>query len=103
MEGRLPVARGFALSDADRASACAIEALMCQYAFSVAELRARFGGAADDACNDALHASFNEDGFVSFDGDRFSITEEGRPFVRTIAARFDRYLDRGKGKHSSAI
>lgn len=103
VEGRLPVARGFALSDADRASACAIEALMCQYAFSVADLRARFGGAADDACNDALHASFNEDGFVSFDGDRFAITEEGRPFVRTIAARFDRYLDRGKGKHSSAI
>lgn len=102
-EGRLPVARGFALSDADRASAQAIEELMCQYAFSVTELRARFGKAADDACDDALHASFNEDGFVSFDGDRFAITDEGRPFVRTIAAKFDRYLAQGKAKHSSAI
>jgi oxygen-independent coproporphyrinogen-3 oxidase len=102
-ESRLPIARGFPLSDADRATASAIEELMCQYAFSIAELRARFGSAADDVCNDALHASFNEDGFITFDGDTFAITKEGRPFVRTIAAKFDRYIDRGQAKHSSAI
>jgi oxygen-independent coproporphyrinogen-3 oxidase len=102
-EGRLPIARGFALSDADRATASAIEELMCNYAFSVGDLRARFGQAADEVCNDALHASINDDGFISFDGDTFAITPQGRPFVRTIAAKFDHYLNQGKAKHSSAI
>ncbi|WP_160008016.1 oxygen-independent coproporphyrinogen III oxidase [Rhizobium sp. 18055] len=102
-EGRLPIARGFALSDADRATASAIEDLMCHYAFSIAELRARFGDAADDVCSDALRESFNADGFVTFDGDTFAMTPMGRPFVRTIASRFDRYINQGQAKHSAAI
>jgi oxygen-independent coproporphyrinogen-3 oxidase len=102
-QGRLPIARGFALSDADRAAASAIEDLMCHYAFSISELRSRFGRAADTVCTDALREGINTDGFVTFDGDIFTITPQGRPFVRTIASKFDRYLNQGQAKHSPAI
>lgn len=103
-EGRLPIARGFALSDTDRAAAAAIESLMCHNALSLPDLRARFGRAADAVCRDAMrvyHA--DEDGLTSFDGSTLTLTPEGRPFVRAIAANFDRYLDQGGAKHSLAV
>ena len=33
----------------------------------------------------------------------FKVMEAGRPFLRLIAARFDSYLPRGAGRHSSAL
>ncbi|KQV64432.1 oxygen-independent coproporphyrinogen III oxidase [Rhizobium sp. Root1220] len=103
-EGRLPVVRGFALSDSDRASALAIENLMCRHAFSLADLRARFRRAADSACNDAMRTHFlDDDGLTSFDGDTFAIKPEGRPFTRAFASKFDRYLHQGAAKHSLAV
>jgi len=104
LDGRLPVARGFSLSDGDRAAASAIEDLMCSYAFSVSDLRSRFGRAADAVVTDAMRAHlFNEDDLTTFDGNTFAITPKGRPFVRAIAAKFDRYLDQGRAKHSIAV
>ena len=34
---------------------------------------------------------------------KFSITELGRPFVRSVAATFDTYLASGVGRHSVAV
>lgn len=103
-DGHLPVARGFALSESDRAAACAIEDLMCRYAFSVTDLRSRFGRAADGVCADAMRTYiFNEDELTTFDGNTFAVTPKGRPFVRAIAAKFDRYLKQGHAKHSVAV
>ncbi|MBW9115415.1 oxygen-independent coproporphyrinogen III oxidase [Rhizobium cauense] len=103
-DGHLAVARGFALSESDRAAASAIEDLMCRYAFSVTDLRSRFGRAADAVCTDAMRAHlFNEDHLTTFDGNTFAVTPQGRPFVRAIAAKFDRYLNQGHAKHSVAV
>lgn len=103
-EGRLPIARGFALSDTDRATATAIESLMCGNAISLADLRERFGRAADAVCNDAVRAHLaDEDHLTTFDGDSFGLTPRGRPFARVIASKFDRYLGHGSAKHSLAI
>lgn len=103
-EGRLPVARGFALSEVDRAAATAIESLMCRNAVSLADLRARFGHAADAVCNDAIRAHIADgDSLTTFDGDTFALTPQGRPFARAIASKFDRYLHQGAAKHSLAI
>jgi oxygen-independent coproporphyrinogen-3 oxidase len=101
-EGRLPIARGFALSDADRATASAIEELMCQYAFSIAELRARFGSRR--RCLQRRPACKLQRGRLRHLRRRHICHHpEGRPFVRTIAAKFDRYINQGQAKHSSAI
>lgn len=103
-EGRLPVGKGFELSDTDRAVGQAIEQLMCSYAFSAQELRQSFGQAADVVFADAARLlQKDQDGFIAFDGDRFEVLEAGRPFVRTIAAGFDQYLANGAGRHSIAV
>jgi oxygen-independent coproporphyrinogen III oxidase len=103
-EGRLPIAKGFALSPIDRAVGDAIEGLMCAYEFSVSALKARYGAAAESVRADAERiAADDTDGFIRFDGDRFEVLPQGRLFVRTIAARFDRYFGAGKARHSVAV
>jgi oxygen-independent coproporphyrinogen-3 oxidase len=44
-----------------------------------------------------------EDGLVEVAGSRVTVTERGRPFVRTVAAVFDRYLETGRARHSRAV
>ena len=34
---------------------------------------------------------------------RVRVTERGRPFVRSVCAVFDRYLDSGSARHSRAV
>ena len=43
------------------------------------------------------------DGIVEIKDRRIRITERGRPWMRTVAAGFDRYLETGKARHSRAV
>lgn len=81
-----------------------IERVMCDMAFSSHWL----DGADEDqaallfACaQDALDE--DHDGFLRATQDGFVVTDRGRPFVRTIAARFDAYLAGRKARHSLAV
>jgi oxygen-independent coproporphyrinogen III oxidase len=94
--GDFAIARGVALSDDDRLRRSVIEAIMCGLAVSVPhELREEAG---------AL-TQFAEDGLVTWDGTGLTVTEHGRPFVRNVAALFDRYLRQAPAtpRHSSAV
>ncbi len=44
-----------------------------------------------------------EDGLVRVDGHAISVTEDGRPYVRLVAAAFDCYLPQGTARHSRAV
>jgi len=46
---------------------------------------------------------FRADGMIERDGEVIRVTQRGRPFVRTIAAAFDRYLDPVAGRHVGAV
>ena len=61
------------------------------------------GGAARFA--DALNAlePLAEQGLVTLDGARVTVTERGRPYVRIAAAAFDAYLNSGQKRHSVAV
>ena len=98
------VARGIALTDQDRARAFVIERLMCDFSVSGDELDRRFGDLAAPMLKElqAVVAS-DRDGLTDFSGDRFVLTPAGQPFVRSIAARFDAYLDTGAARHSLAV
>lgn len=96
-------ARGFALTPADRLHGFAIEALLCRFALTRQELLA-FGTAGAVLFETARAiASADEDGLTMADADCFSVTPLGRPFVRTIAAKFDTYLAQGAARHSLAV
>ncbi|MCA0432983.1 MAG: oxygen-independent coproporphyrinogen III oxidase [Proteobacteria bacterium] len=102
--GGLPLARGLALTDDDRMRGWVIERLMCDYAFSLEELRQRFGEAADDLVDFAQQiAAFDRDGLCHIACGLFSVTPEAWPLVRIVASRFDAWLDVGTRRYSKAV
>ena len=102
--GGLAVVRGVELSDEDRARAWIIERLMCDFAFSCSEAIGRFGEAAEPAIVEAgYRAATDPDRFLLRKGDRFVVSDAGRPLVRLVAAQFDQYLASGNARHSVAV
>jgi oxygen-independent coproporphyrinogen-3 oxidase len=96
--GRLPIARGRALSEEDRLRGALIERVMCDAAIAL------------DAIPPAVlaDAAPRIDGLLAdrllrrADG-RLAVTEAGRPFLRHFAACFDAFLAPAAGRHSAAV
>ena len=102
--GRLPTARGVALTAEDRLRRAVIERIMCDFTVDLAAVAARH--AADPATlMDAAPAlqAMARDGLVQWTGYDLRVTDTGRPFVRGVAAAFDTYLGTGIGRHSAAV
>ncbi|MGB0682972.1 MAG: oxygen-independent coproporphyrinogen III oxidase [Magnetovibrionaceae bacterium] len=95
--GRFPVVKGFELTAEDETRRGIIEKIMCELTVDLGAFEERF-----EAEIDAL-SPLADDGIVALDGDRITVTEEGRPFVRLVAATFDTYLASGKARHSRAV
>ncbi len=102
--GRLATARGIVLDDDDRLRGAVIERLMCDLAVdlepfcpSAETALARFAPELE-----AL-APLEADGLVERHGLRLQVTEAGRPFLRNVAAVFDRYLQARDGRHSQSV
>ena len=104
--GTVATEKGIALSDDDRLRRGVIEKLMCDLTFSRDQLAslAEWNETCTDIA-DIARAIVAEDsnGFVAETEDGFRITELGRPFLRTVAARFDAYLPANKARHSVAV
>ena len=90
--GRFATARGVALSDDDRLRAAIIERLMCYLEADIGEIYA----------DDRL-AGMEADGIIVRDGQKITVTEPGRPFLRSVCAVFDRYLPPAHGERRHAI
>lgn len=102
--GELPVARGLVLSDDDRFRAAIIERLMCDLAVDLEAVCTQHGRQLADLDSDleAL-APFIADGVIERRGARLSAPERGRPFLRSVCAVFDAYLDKAQGRHAQAV
>jgi oxygen-independent coproporphyrinogen-3 oxidase len=102
--GRLPIVRGIAPDDEDRLRAALIERLMCDLALDIGAI-CRAHGADPNGFADAL-ARFDAmaaDGLLAREGWRIAVSPRGRPFLRAIAASFDRHLDPAAIRHASAV
>ncbi|MCL6707794.1 oxygen-independent coproporphyrinogen III oxidase [Pseudomonas sp. R2.Fl] len=100
----LCVVRGIELCEDDRLRAHVIEQIMCNFGFDFAEVRSLFPKGAETVIGEArIFTAGNRDGLCSIEGERFRLTETGRPFARSVAAVFDAYLSSGKGRHSIAV
>ena len=97
--GRLATARGLALSADDRLRAGIIERLMCDLCVDLDAV----AGDADFSAELSALQPLADDGVAHIDGRRVTITEQGRPFVRLVAAAFDTYLSREQARHSIAL
>jgi oxygen-independent coproporphyrinogen-3 oxidase len=101
--GRLPIARGVALSSEDRLHRAAIERLMCDMKVDLAVL-ARSYGAGPDAFAGALDrlAPLLAKNIAVYDGTVLSVPDAWRSAVRLVCAEFDTYLEAGS-RHALAV
>lgn len=103
-DGALPIERGVVLTDADRATAAAIEQLMCEFRLDADRLRDAFGAVTGNVFRKAaLMADNDKDGLFEADEAGFRVTDLGRPFVRTLASRLDDYLGKKAAQFSAAV
>jgi oxygen-independent coproporphyrinogen III oxidase len=98
--GAFATVKGIALSDDDRLRAAIIERLMCDLQV---DLGAVEGGLERFAAEIAALRPLAEEGLVTIEGARVTVTAQGRPFVRIAAAAFDAYLPAGQKRHSLAV
>ncbi|CAN7454474.1 oxygen-independent coproporphyrinogen III oxidase [Mesorhizobium sp. LjNodule214] len=102
--GQLATARGIEFSVDDLARGWIIERLMCHFAFSAIELVERFGDVGQKLLAAASRLAINgADRLLLLDGENFVVPQESRPLVRIVAAKFDKYLQTGTGRHSLAV
>lgn len=96
--GRLPVARGVALTPDDILRRACIERIMCDLALDLDTLPA----ALLQEVLPRLQA-LERDGLLRLGGAWLTVPDEARPFLRHVAACFDARLHAGKGRHSAAV
>ncbi|HVT33645.1 MAG TPA: oxygen-independent coproporphyrinogen III oxidase [Rhodanobacteraceae bacterium] len=92
--GRLPVARGLAMSEDDIVRADAIQHIMCHGTIDVGPFEARHGLEFDNYFARELDrlVELAADGLVEMAPERVAVTPRGRYFLRNIAMVFDAYL-----------
>ena len=98
--GRFATVKGLTLSADDRLRGDVIERLMCDLALDLD----KFGGGATQFTGEikAL-APLAEQGLLTIEGSRITVTPSGRPYVRIAAAAFDTYLAASQQRHSVAV
>ncbi|PYD76349.1 oxygen-independent coproporphyrinogen III oxidase [Novacetimonas pomaceti] len=101
----LPVVRGVRRTPDDRLRAAIIERLMCDMAIDLGDV-IHHHDLPRDHFRDEIRAlaHLEADGFVAISGQRLHIPEKGRPFLRHVAAVFDRHLDTDRPqRHASGV
>ncbi|AEI38585.1 MAG: oxygen-independent coproporphyrinogen III oxidase [Zymomonas mobilis subsp. pomaceae] len=91
--------RGITISLEDQCRSKIISALMCNFSVDLSEM------ASDLNLESEWHdlVQLQEEGLVSLDGQKIVLTQEGRPFVRIVAAVFDTYRRKKNTGFSRAI
>ena len=102
--GRFAVEKGLWLDADDRLRRDAIERLMCDMRVDLDRVRERHPDVAETFGDElGMLCLMANDGLVTLGGNTITVTEKGRPWLRAVAAVFDRYLRNGAGRHSVAV
>ncbi|MGZ8998003.1 MAG: oxygen-independent coproporphyrinogen III oxidase [Allosphingosinicella sp.] len=102
-QGRLPIARGYRLSDEDRLRGALIERLMCDQKVDIASVCRAFGSDPDRFVDAPEILALEADGVIAKVGSEIRMCSESRPLVRAVAAAFDQHLGTGTVIHSRAV
>ena len=104
-EGRLPVERGYRLSDEDKRRRRLVMAVMCERGLDFGRLSAEFGLDVRRRYGDEL-ASLQPlvaDGIVEVDADGLRVMPKGEPLLRVVAMAFDQTLAKGVRAHAMTV
>ncbi|RGP38521.1 oxygen-independent coproporphyrinogen III oxidase [Pseudotabrizicola alkalilacus] len=100
--GQFPTHRGHVFAGEDKMRARIIEALMCDFHVSRAEILREFACAPDRLDGMLRRAAEGFDGMVKLDASGLTIPPAARPLTRMVARAFDAY-DQTKAQHSAAV
>lgn len=94
---RLPVSKGYVLSDEQQIVREVITSLMCNYEIRWSDIADQFNISVDEVksamnYDEARLGEFATDGLIDFDSDSITIRPEATPFVRIVAASLDKML-----------
>jgi oxygen-independent coproporphyrinogen-3 oxidase len=92
--GRLPLAKGYCLTEDDRRRRVIIMRLMCDFSLDYEQMSQRLGLDFKREFARELDglAELEADGLLRREEGGFTVTELGRLFIRNIAMRFDAHL-----------
>jgi oxygen-independent coproporphyrinogen-3 oxidase len=102
--GRLPIAKGYALTEDDRIRGDLIERIMCDFRVDLGHAISieRKSPLDLDTVAPALDR-LAADGLIRKCGSVIEVTDEARPLVRAVAAAFDAYLGTTGVTHAPAV
>jgi len=102
--GRLPVQRGYALSQMDRLRREVINDIMCFMQADLGQISQKHGYP-ESVFDREIAASrkYEADGLVEINGRELRVPERGRPALRLIASCFDAHFDQEKPRHAIAV
>ena len=103
---KLPLERGFSLTDDDKLRAALISQLICHFELDVEQFSRKWklhGFWQYFSAALAKMQPFMEDGLVEVYAERIKVTASGRLWVRSICACFDAYLTQGQQRYSKVV
>ncbi len=101
--GRPATARGRVLTEDDRVRRHIIERLMCDLHVDLDQMRVAHAGSAEDFAAECLQLdNLVQDELVQRTGNKISVPESKRHFVRVVSAVFDAYLPNNTARYSPA-
>lgn len=100
--GDFAIARGYALSADDKLRRAIIDQLMCTFALDLDTIEDAKGQTIGTLGNAEDLADYQAQGLIERDPTKLTITDAGKPYVRLIAAAFDRYLTPSTTRHAMA-
>jgi oxygen-independent coproporphyrinogen-3 oxidase len=102
--GKLPVARGHALREQDSLRSRVIERIMCDGSVDLSATGRALGFEEDWYTEEVLELTeLQKDRLLSYADGKLSLTPEGLPLARVVAAVFDAYLRHSTARHSVAV
>jgi len=102
--GKLPVARGHALREQDQLRSHVIERIMCDGSIDLSAAGRALGLEDDWYAEEVLELNqLQKDRLLTYADGKVSLTPEGIPLARVVAAVFDTYLRHSTTRHSVAV
>ncbi|MCE1190251.1 MAG: oxygen-independent coproporphyrinogen III oxidase [Ignavibacteria bacterium] len=106
-EGRLPVMKGYSLSQDDHIRRHVIMRLMCDYELSIPDVENRFSINFSEYFRTGLQnlKDFIDEGLVTISNNKIEIHEMGQLLIRNIVMNFDGYIERNEdsGRYSKTL
>ncbi len=101
--GRLPVCRGYRLTEEDVNRRFVMQKLFCSQGIDKKEFAHVCGTTFDDFFKGVSSKDFLADGLISESEKEFKVTPLGRLFIRNIAALFDSHLKAQENRYSRTV